>query len=83
MENQIREGSFSRNFKFALLGALSGFGLPDSGHPAAASIFSSTIKGSGFFYDEVFGIEGSFMAILSMMVVCILFVVIGRKFKKD
>lgn len=59
------------------------FGLPDSGHPAAASIFSSTIKGSGFFYDEVFGIEGSFMAILSMMVVCILFVVIGRKFKKD
>ena len=55
------------------------FGLPDSGKPAAVSIFSSTIKGSGFFYDEVFGVEGSCMSILLNTICVVLMLVIGKK----
>lgn len=35
------------------------FGLPDSGKPAAVSIFNTTVSSSSFFYDKDFGIEGS------------------------
>ena len=56
------------------------FGLPDSGKPAAASVFSSAVTGSSFFYDETFGIEGSPMAILVNLIACGLIILIGRKF---
>ncbi len=55
------------------------FGLPDSGKPAALSFFNTVTKGSGFFYDEVFGIEGSWMTILVNAVACVIVVLIGRR----
>ena len=58
------------------------FGLPDSGKPAAASIFSSTVNGSSFFYDEVFGIEGSYMSILVNIICIVLIIVIGKKLQQ-
>ena len=58
------------------------FGLPDSGKPAAVSIFNTTVSGSGFFYDKVFGIEGSVMAVLLDAIVCVLVFVIGNYLKK-
>lgn len=58
------------------------FGLPDSGHPAVVSIFQTTVKGSGFFYDEVFGIEGSVMAILVNLSMCVVIFLIGRHMQK-
>ena len=63
------------------------FGLPDSGNPAAMSLFSTEVNGSGFFYDETFGIEGSIMAIVVNIVMCLIVVAIGtlmrRKAKKQ
>lgn len=53
------------------------FGLPDSGKPAAVSVCNTTVKGSSFFYDESFGIEGSWMAILVNAVACVLVIVVG------
>jgi len=47
------------------------FGLPDSGEVSAYSIFTmdtSTAK-SGFFYDTVFGVEGSIGAVLILVIV--------------
>ena len=58
------------------------FGLPDSGKPAAVSVFNTTVSGSGFFYDKVFGIEGSVMAVLLDAVVCVLVFIIGNYLKK-
>ena len=58
------------------------FGLPDSGKPAAVSLFSTTVNGSGFFYDATFGIEGSIMAILANLIACGLIVLIGRSLRK-
>ena len=58
------------------------FGLPDSGKPAAASVFSTTVTGSSFFYDEAFGIEGSWMAILVNLLASILIFLIGRKVRQ-
>lgn len=58
------------------------FGLPDSGKPAVVSLFNTTVNGSGFFYDETFGIEGSYMAILVNALTCIAVVVIGRSVRK-
>lgn len=58
------------------------FGLPDSGKPAVASLFNTTVNGSGFFYDETFGIEGSYMAILVNILACIAVVVIGKAVRK-
>lgn len=55
------------------------FGLPDSGIQSAVSVFNTTVKGSSFFYDEVFGIEGSPMAILVMAVTCVIVVIVGRR----
>ncbi|MBR7021789.1 MAG: CPBP family intramembrane metalloprotease [Lachnospiraceae bacterium] len=57
-------------------------GLPDSGKPAAVSVCSTTVKGSSFFYDEAFGIEGSWMAILVNAACCVLVIVIGTVLKK-
>ncbi|MBP5463332.1 MAG: hypothetical protein J6Y20_14595, partial [Lachnospiraceae bacterium] len=57
-------------------------GLPDSGKPAAVSVCSTTVKGSSFFYDEAFGIEGSWMAILVNAACCVLVIVIGSILKK-
>ncbi|MCR5448419.1 MAG: CPBP family intramembrane metalloprotease [Solobacterium sp.] len=54
------------------------FGLPDSGHPAVISIFHTTVSGSGFFYDEVFGIEGSVIAVLVNLTACCLIILTGR-----
>ena len=53
------------------------FGLPDSGKPAVVSIFNSTVNGSGFFYDQNFGIEGSWMAILVNLAACIIVIAVG------
>jgi len=58
------------------------FGLPDSGRPAAASIFSSAVSGSSFFYDQTFGIEGSWMAILVNALGCLAVWLIGRQLMK-
>ena len=58
------------------------FGLPDSGKPAAVSIFNTTVSGSSFFYDKDFGIEGSVMAILVNAAVCVLAFVIGNYLKR-
>ncbi len=57
------------------------FGLPDSGKPAAVSVFSSAVQGSGFFYDKDFGIEGSWMAILVNLAACILVILAGRRMR--
>lgn len=59
------------------------FGLPDSGRAAAVSLFQTTVKGSSpFFFDEVFGIEGSYMAILVNLAACVLIVLISHRWKK-
>ena len=58
------------------------FGLPDSGKPAAVSIFNSVISGSGFFYDEKFGIEGSWMAILVNLAACVIVVAVGLRMRR-
>ena len=58
------------------------FGLPDSGKPAVVSLFNSTVNGSSFFYDETFGIEGSYMAIVVNILACVVVVVIGRYIRK-
>ena len=58
------------------------FGLPDSGKPAAVSIFNTTVSSSSFFYDKDFGIEGSMMAILVNAAVCIIVLLIGNYLKK-
>ena len=58
------------------------FGLPDSGKPAAVSLFNTTVNGSGFFYDETFGIEGSYMAILLNAAACVLVILIGRHIRR-
>lgn len=55
------------------------FGLPDSGKPAAVSIFGTTVNGSSFFYDKDFGIEGGWMAICLNAAFCIVLILIGRK----
>ena len=54
------------------------FGLPDSGKPAALSVFSTEVSGSGFFYDKTFGIEGGGMAITVNLISCIIIFLIGR-----
>ena len=58
------------------------FGLPDSGKPAAVSFFNTVTNGSGFFYDETFGIEGSWMAILVNAAACMIVFLIGRHMQK-
>ena len=58
------------------------FGLPDSGKPAAVSLFNTAVNGSSFFYDETFGIEGSYMAILVNVLACIVVIVIGRSVRR-
>ena len=58
------------------------FGLPDSGHPPAVSIFNTTVNRSSFFYDERFGIEGSVMAILVNLLDCCILFLIGRRLQK-
>ena len=58
------------------------FGLPDSGKPAAVSVFSTEVQGSGFFYDKTFGIEGSWMAILMNFLVCIIVFAVGKHMRK-
>lgn len=61
------------------------YGLPNSGSPAVVSFFNSTVKESGlsrFFYDEAFGIEGSYLAILVNLAVCIILMLIAAKKRK-
>ena len=57
------------------------FGLPDSGKPAAMSVYSTKVNGSGFFYDKDFGIEGSLMAIVVHLVMIFVVILIGRKIR--
>lgn len=60
------------------------FGLPDSGKPAAASVFSTTANGSSsLFFDENFGIEGSYMAIAVNLGTAILAVLIGMLIRRN
>lgn len=49
---------------------------------AALSFFSTETQGSGFFYDEVFGIEESWMAILVNIAACVIVVLIGRHMRR-
>lgn len=58
------------------------FGLPDSGRPAAVSVFTTEVQGSGFFYDQTFGIEGSWMAIIMDCLICIIIFTVGRYMQK-
>ena len=57
------------------------FGLPDSGKPAALFFFNSETHGSGF-YDEAFGIEGSWMAIPANIAACVIVLLIGMHMRK-
>ena len=59
------------------------FGLPDSGHPAVFSAFSTEVKSGGFFFDPVFGIEGSVMATLVTIAALVIAYLIGKKIKGD
>lgn len=54
-------------------------GLPDSGHPASISIFRTTVSGSGFFCDEVSGIEENGIAVFVNLTVCCLVILAGRR----
>ncbi len=58
------------------------FGLPNSGHPVATSVFRTTVKGSGFFYNPSFGIEGTGMSIIVNLVVIMILLVVGKLWKK-
>ena len=58
------------------------FGLPNSGKPAVVSLFNTTVNGSSFFYDETFGLEGSYMAIFVNVLACVMVVMIGRYMRK-
>lgn len=58
------------------------FGLPKSGHPATVSVFMSEAHGSRFFYDQNFGIEGSWMAILMNLLAYLVIWLIGRHIQK-
>ena len=58
------------------------FGLPNSGRPAAVSLFNTVVEGSGFFYDKTFGIEGSVMALLVDVLSCVAVILIGRYIRK-
>ena len=55
------------------------FGLPDSGNPAVASLFSGVPNGSNFFYSEQFGIEGSIMCMLLHILLCAAVVYVGNR----
>ena len=57
------------------------FGLPNSGKPSSISILSSTINGSGFFYDKEFGIEGCIMCLIVYLIACAVIVMIGKRIK--
>lgn len=58
------------------------FGLPNSGKPAAVSFMSTTVNGSSFFYDQQFGIEGSWMSILIHILACLFLILIGRSLRR-
>ena len=59
-----------------------GFVSPAGRIFAALSFFNTQTQGSGFFYDEVFGIEGSWMAILVNIAACVIVVLIGRHMRR-
>ena len=54
------------------------FGLPNSGIPAACSIFKLEDSANGPFYDSVFGVEGSWGTVIIMTVVIIAVIVMNR-----
>lgn len=60
------------------------FGLPNSGKAAVASVLQgqTTSARTDFFFDEVFGIEGSTMALIVNVVTIVLVVIIGSIMKR-
>ena len=57
------------------------FGLPNSGAPAVASCFNTSAQGFSFFFNEDFGIEGSWMAVVVGAVSCVVVILIGEWLK--
>lgn len=60
------------------------FGLPNSGTPAVYSVFKINIDKSrnSFAYDVVFGIEGTVMSVLVVLIACVALYLWGRKYGK-
>lgn len=68
------------NFTQAIL-----FGLPNSGNVTPFSLFKldAVIGNSAFFYDPVFGIEGSWMAIIVQVLAIIFIILKGENHNKE
>ena len=58
------------------------FGLPNSGTPSEFSLMNTTVKGSGFFYDKTFGIEGSWFAVILISMVAVVVFFVGSYYRK-
>ena len=54
------------------------FGLPNSGTPSEFSLMNTTIRSSGFCYDETFGIEGSWFSFIVMSAAALIIFIVGR-----
>lgn len=57
-------------------------GLPNSGTPSEFSLMNTTVKGSSFFYDKTFGIEGSWFAVILISTIAVGVFIIGRYYRK-
>ena len=55
------------------------FGLPDSGYPAVISFLNTEVRSEGFFFDSVFGIEGSLTATFVIAAATAALIAVGRK----
>ena len=56
-------------------------GLPNSGTPSEFSLMNTTVNSGGFFYDETFGIEGSWFAVIVMSIEALVVFLVGRYYK--
>ena len=54
-------------------------GMPNSGTPSALSLFSTAAKDSPVFFDQTFGIEGSYMATAVAIIGCVINIAIGER----
>ena len=55
------------------------FGLPNSGVVSLYSVFKLDAATNGFFFDPVFGVEGSIGAVLLLVLVCVVLVIDVKK----
>ena len=58
-------------------------GLPNSGIPAVGSIYVVSEQKNSFFYDTIFGIEGSIFAIIVLIIACVIVYLLSRNKKVD